>query len=235
MQFSVRQFFEPESHTYSYFIIDNDNKQVVIIDPVKETYDRDKKFIDELGLAVAYIIDTHVHADHITSAIKLKNEYGGKLVIGAGSQINCGDILIKNNDEINFNGLSIKAISTPGHTNSCTSFYIEELKMVFTGDTLLIRSTGRTDFQQGSPEKLFDSLQTLFLLPEATKVLPAHDYLGRTSSTIGEEKTYNPRIAGKNKEEFVEIMSNLNLSYPKKIKESLPANLNCGDNKWILY
>ena len=229
MKYLLKQFFEPESSTYTYFLIDRESNEAIIIDPVLETLNRDLEYIKETKLKVKYILDTHIHADHITSAGKLREELQSKTAIGKGANVECVDINLNNGDSLFLGDLEIKAISTPGHTDSCTSYYIEKLNIVFTGDTLLIRGNGRTDFQQGSSEKLFESIHKLFNLPESTVVYPAHDYKGRNCTTIEEEKKYNPRIGNnKTKEEFINIMSNLNLAQPKKIQEALPANLACG-------
>lgn len=231
MKYLVKQLFEEESSTYTYFIIDKNSKEVVIIDPVEESFERDMEIIKELQLKVKYVLDTHIHADHITTAGKIRELTGAQTVIGSGAKVDCADILIEDGTVLKFNSLEIKAISTPGHTDSCTSYYIPQLNLVFTGDALLIRGNGRTDFQQGSPEKLYQSIQKLFALPEQTIIYPAHDYKGRTSSTIEEEKKHNPRLANKSKEDFIKIMNNLSLPKPKKIEQSLPANLKCGKVK----
>lgn len=228
MKYLIKQFFEPESSTYSYFVINKSTKETIIIDPVIETFDRDLEIIKELGLKISYVFDTHVHADHITAANKLRELTNAKTVIGSGAKVKCADILIDDNQIIKLGDLEVHAISTPGHTDSCTSYYIPKLNVIFTGDALLIRGTGRTDFQQGSAEKLYESIQKIFALPKDTIIYPAHDYKGRTSSTIEEESNYNPRLAGKTKEDFIHIMNNLKLPNPKKIDDSLPANLNCG-------
>lgn len=223
-----RQLFEKESSTYSYLLADKKSKEALIIDPVKETFERDLKLINELSLNLKYILDTHVHADHITSSWLLKEKTGARICLGENSGVENADLLLKDSEEISFGCFTVKSILTPGHTNGCTSFSI--LDMLFTGDTLLIRGNGRTDFQQGSSETLFDSItKKLFSFPNETIVYPGHDYNGLTSSSIGEEKALNPRI-GSNKtlQEFSQIMKELGLAHPKKIKEAVPANLKCG-------
>lgn len=232
MKYLIKQFFESESSTYTYFIINQETKETIIIDPVMETYDRDMEVVQELGLRIKYILDTHVHADHITSAGKIREATGAKSVIGVGAKVDCVDVSIKDGESLFLDKLEIKAISTPGHTDSCTSYYIPKLNVLFSGDTLLIRGNGRTDFQQGSADLLYESIHKLFQLPEETMVYPAHDYKGRTSTMIKEEKAFNPRIGGgKAKAEFVEIMKGLKLANPKKIQEALPANMQCGKKK----
>lgn len=224
-----KQLFDLDTSTYTYLLADEKSKEAILIDPVLELVERDSKLIKDLGLDLKYILDTHVHADHITGMSKLKDSFNNaQMVIYKDSGNICADIFSKEGDEFKFGDKSVKVLHTPGHTNGCVSYYTDG--MVFTGDALLIRGTGRTDFQQGSSENLYDSVtQKLFTLPDETIVYPGHDYKGFTSSTIYEEKTLNPRLANKTKEEFVEIMKNLNLPYPRKIKESVPANINCGD------
>lgn len=223
------QLFEHESSTFTYIIADKKTKEAAIIDPVIETFDRDRKLIEELDLKLVYILDTHVHADHITAANELRKCKGAKTAVSSGAGVQCVDINLEDGQELLLGNKTIKAIATPGHTDSCMSFYFEG--RVFSGDTLLIRGCGRTDFQQGSNEKLFHSVrEKLFKLPEDTVVYPAHDYRGFTASTIALEKTYNPRLKLTNSfEDFKKIMNELNLAYPKKIDASLPANLACGN------
>lgn len=222
------QLFEPESSTYTYIIADGKSKEAAIIDPVISTVDRDLKLIDELGLRLMYVLDTHVHADHITAASEIRKRTHAKTAVSQDSGVTCVDIPLEDNQELTLGDKIVTAIATPGHTNTCMSFYFEG--MVFTGDTLLIRGTGRTDFQQGSSEKLYDSVhEKLFKLPDDTKVYPGHDYRGQTVSSIELEKKFNPRLGGnKSKDDFKKIMAELKLDNPKKIHEAVPANLACG-------
>lgn len=225
------QLFEAESSTYTYLIADKKTKEAALIDPVLETVDRDLKLIDELGLKLKYVLDTHIHADHITGAGEIRKKTGAKTVVGAGAKVDCVDILIQDEEELTLGDKVIKAYSTPGHTDSCMSFYFEG--RIFTGDALLIRGCGRTDFQQGSSEKLYDSVHgKIFTLPDDVQVYPGHDYRGQTASTVEMEKKHNPRLgSGRTKEEFKKIMSELKLANPKKIHEAVPANLVCGKPK----
>ena len=225
----LRQLLNYETFTYTYLVADEDTKEAVIIDPVREELERDLKLIKELGLNLKYSLETHVHADHITSANSLREATGCETVLGSGANVECSDINIQDGETLDFGKLSLKAIATPGHTNACTSYLIQNL--VFTGDTLFIRGTGRTDFQGGSAEALYESItEKLFTLDPDTVVYPGHDYKGTTSSTIAEEMRLNPRLgSGKSKEEFVKIMSELNLAQPKKIQEAVPANVKCGE------
>lgn len=222
------QLFELESSTYTYLLADEQTKEAVLIDSVIETAERDYKLISELGLNLKYLVDTHIHADHITGAGTLKGKTGAQTAVSAGAQVNCCDISLKDGDELKFGRYTLKAMMTPGHTNSCMTFYCEG--MLFTGDVLLIRGTGRTDFQQGDAKKMYQSItEKIFTYPDETRIYPAHDYKGMMYTTVGLEKKFNPRI-GNNKtmDEFVKIMSELKLANPKKIDIAVPANLQCG-------
>lgn len=226
-----RQLFEKESSTYTYLLADQASKECILIDPVVETAERDAKLIQELGLTLKFAVNTHLHADHVTGTGKLKELLpGSKSVISAVSGARA-DVKLADKEEVHFGSRHIKALATPGHTGGCMSFLLDDESMVFTGDTLLIRGCGRTDFQEGSPETLYASVhERLFTLNEACAVYPAHDYKGQTSSTIGEEKVHNPRLS-QDLATFKSIMDNLNLSYPKKIDVALPFNERCGYNE----
>lgn len=226
----VKQLFDRESCTYTYLLIDPDTREGAIIDPVRETFERDIEVINELGVELLYTLETHTHADHVTSSGKIRQSTGAKIVFGDGAGIPAIDIAIKDNERLKLGNFEIKAIATPGHTANCTSYIVDG--MAFTGDTLLIRGCGRTDFQEGDPGLLYDSIiNRLFTLDDATLVYPAHDYNGRLWSTIAEEKRWNPRLGkARDKESFVELMNNLNLDLPKKINEAVPANTNVGIN-----
>ena len=231
------QLFEPETSTYTYLIADKKTKEAALIDPVLETVDRDLNLIEELGLRLMYVLDTHVHADHITGAGEIRNRTKAKTAVSAESKVDCVDIFLEDGQELLLGDKKIKAIATPGHTDSCMTYAFEG--MIFTGDALLIRGCGRTDFQQGSSDKLYDSVHgKLYQLPEDTIVYPGHDYRGQTHSTIGMEKKYNARLAEhKTKDEFKKTMAELKLANPKKIHEAVPANLMCGktQNKRVLH
>jgi len=226
----VKQLFDRESCTYTYLLVDTKTQEGALIDGVKEQFNRDLQIIEELGIELLYAIETHAHADHITSAGMIRQNTGAKIVFGEANNIKAIDIAVKDGDELPLGNFAIKVIATPGHTSGCTSFYVDG--MLFPGDTILIRGCGRTDFQGGDPENLYDSVtQKLFKLPEETRVYPGHDYNGRIESTIGEEKRWNPRVGqGNSKEKFIQIMQNLNLAMPKKINEAVPANMDCGIN-----
>ena len=228
MSLIFRPLFEKESSTYTYLLADTNTKEAVIIDAVDETQQRDIGLIEELGLELKYIIETHVHADHITSSCPLKKKFSNaQIVLGKNSSVDCADVLIEDGDILNFGEFTLKAMSTPGHTDGCMSYVVDD--KVFTGDALLIRSCGRCDFQGGSAETLYNSIQRLFTLPEETYVYPAHDYGGRTVSTIWEEKAFNEMIGGGvNKAEFVRRVEAMELSLPAKIHVAVPANQVCG-------
>ncbi|XP_069393209.1 persulfide dioxygenase ETHE1, mitochondrial [Paralichthys olivaceus] len=223
-----RQLFESESSTYTYVLADAETKEAVVIDPVLETLDRDLKLIRELGLDLKVAVNTHCHADHITSTGLMKKRLAGlKSAISKFSGA-AADILLSEGDRILFGKHYLTVRQTPGHTDGCLTLVLEDQSMAFTGDALLIRGCGRTDFQQGSPERLYESVhQKIFTLPDQCLIYPAHDYLGQTVSTVGEERKFNPRLT-KNLEEFVNIMNNLNLRKPAKIDIAVPANLVCG-------
>lgn len=226
----IKQLFDGDSSTYTYLLWDQQSKDAILVDPVDIQVDRDLKEVENLGLNLIYGVNTHAHADHITGTGILKTKVDGlKSIISRASEA-MADIQIEAGDEIRFGSRYLTARATPGHTAGCLSYVSDDESFVLTGDALLIQGCGRTDFQGGSAEILYDSVHSqLFPLPASTVVYPAHDYKGRTSSNIGEEKSENPRLGGKKtKEEFVDIMHNLKLSYPKKIDVAVPANMRCG-------
>jgi glyoxylase-like metal-dependent hydrolase (beta-lactamase superfamily II)/rhodanese-related sulfurtransferase len=221
------QLFDPASSTYTYIIYDEQSRDAIIIDPVIELVERDLAVLHEHNLKVAYTVDTHAHADHITGSGQLAEHAGAKVAAPAGCGIETASVQLQHGDVLSFGGETLSCLHTPGHTAGSMCFVWRH--HVFTGDTLLINGCGRTDFQSGSPEEMFHSLtEVLFALPEDTIVWPGHDYQGRTHSTIGWEKRENVRIAGKTEAEFVDIMNNLNLPRPKRIDEAVPANLTSG-------
>ena len=190
--FVFRRLFDTDPETFTYLMFDFSTMEGLIIDPVKEQFERSLQFIEELGVELMCVIDTHVHADHETSSCMLRDATGAKSAFGENSAVPCADILLCDGDKLEFSRFKLIAISTPGHTDACTSFYTEG--RLFTGDSLLIRGCGRTDFQQGDPEKLFNSItQRLYAYPDTTLVYPGHDYHGRTASCIREEKSFNPK------------------------------------------
>lgn len=223
------QLFDATSSTYTYIIADKASKEAAIIDPVLENVDRDLQLIDDLGLRLMYALDTHIHADHITGAGEIRKRKNIKTGVSQEAEVTCVDIGLEEGQELLLGNKKIKVLATPGHTNTCLSYLFEG--MVFTGDTLLIRGCGRTDFQQGSSEKLFHSVrEKLFKLPSETIVFPGHDYKGFTASTIGDERKLNARLKETiSLAEFQKTMSELKLANPKKIHEAVPANLSCGN------
>lgn len=227
-QLLFRQLFEPVTSTFTYLVADADTKEAALIDPVVEQMADYDALLSELGLTLKYTMETHVHADHVTAASALREKYGSQSVVHAQGGANCANVLVQDGDEIAVGGLRLLVLYTPGHTDGDVSYLMDD--RVFTGDALLIGGCGRTDFQAGSAPRLYDSIHTkLFTLAPDTLVYPGHDYKGRTVSTIAEELRTNPRLgAGKSKEEFVQIMNNLNLPYPKFIDRALPANQACG-------
>jgi len=222
-----RQLFDSESCTYTYLIADESTGDAVLIDPVREQIERDLRLCRELGLTLRYALDTHVHADHITAAGDLRDRTGASTVSCATGGADCASIRLGHGGEVRIGGLTVQALATPGHTDDSLSFLVEN--RLFTGDALLIRGCGRTDFQNGSPAQLYESVtQVLFALPDSTQVYPGHDYTGQTMSTIGEERRHNPRLAGKSRDEFIALMNNLRLAPPKKLHIAVPANRACG-------
>lgn len=223
--FIFHQLFDSESSTFTYLIGDPVSKEALIIDPVLEKFERDLSLIRELNLSLKFILETHLHADHITGAGKLSEETGAVLAISKHAGLRVLHIPLEDRQTLKIGSLEITALYTPGHTDSCMCYHFSHL--LFSGDTVLIRGNGRTDFQSGSPEKLFESIKNkLYLLPDETIVYPAHDYKGFTATTIGLEKKHNRRIAeGQTLEAFAQIMSELKLDEPKKINTAVPANL----------
>ena len=223
-----RQLFDQETWTYTYLIADPVNKDAVLIDPVNTHIDDYLAMLAKLGLQLKYTLETHVHADHITASGLLRQKLGAQTGVSALCGAETADFQIKDGDVFSFaNGEQIKVIATPGHTKGSISFLWRD--RVFTGDCLLINGCGRTDFQGGDAGTQYDSItQRLFTLPDETLVYPGHDYQQRWISSIIQERSTNPRLAGKTREQFIEIMNNLNLPKPKLIDEAVPANRFCG-------
>jgi sulfur dioxygenase len=222
----LRQWFDADSSTYTYLLADEASGQALLIDTVRENVERDLGQIRELGLELVYVLDTHTHADHVTAAGELRARTRAKTVAGKKAAP-CADIHLDDGGCLSLGEIEVHVIATPGHTNDSVSYRVGE--RVFTGDALLIRAAGRTDFQNGSPYELYDSITSkLFTLPEQTLVYPAHDYKGLTVTTIGEEKRFNSRIANRTREEFARVMNGLNLPKPRLIDEAVPANRACG-------
>ncbi len=225
-----RQLFDRETCTYTYLLADEETGEAVLIDPVREHVDRDSQTIEELGLTLKYTLDTHVHADHVTGAGLLRERHGNQSVLSARGGAPCADIAAKHGDRVEFGRYALDVRATPGHTNGCVTYVLADHTMAFTGDAMLIRGCGRADFQEGDARTLYRSIhEQVFTLPDDCAIYPGHDYKGRTSTTVAEEKAHNPRLGGgRSVETFVEIMDNLQLAPPKRLAESLPANKNCG-------
>lgn len=225
-----RQLIDNDTKTYTYILGDPWSREAAILDPVREHLERDLSFIDQLGLKLVYSLETHVHADHVTSGVSLRARTGCKLVTPKAGQVEGADLEVDDGDAIRFGLQALEVRATPGHTAGCISYVTADRTRVFTGDTLLVRGCGRTDFQEGDARTLYRSVRDkLFSLPLDTRVFPAHDYGGRTSSSIREEKLYNPRLGGdRTEDQFVAIMADLNLAYPRKIDVAVPANRRAG-------
>jgi glyoxylase-like metal-dependent hydrolase (beta-lactamase superfamily II) len=222
----LRQLFDRDTSTYSYLLADPGSRQAALIDSVAENAGRDARLIREFGFELAYLLETHVHADHITGAGALRAKTGAQIVVSkTGAE--CADLHVRHGDTVELGALAIGVLETPGHTDDSVSYAVAG--NVFTGDALFIRGCGRADFQNGDPKTLYRSItEVLFALGDDVRVWPGHDYKGMTCSTIAEEKLHNPRIAGKSEAEFVAIMNDLNLAKPKMIDVAVPANLHCG-------
>tara|TARA_B100000214_G_scaffold319508_2_gene254277 strand:- start:17 stop:709 length:693 start_codon:yes stop_codon:yes gene_type:complete len=219
-----KQLFDTKSSTYTYIIASDKGREALIIDPVIEHTNEYIKILEELELKLVKVIDTHIHADHITGLNELNKRTNCTRVMGENSKSEVIDLKIKDNEKINIENIQLKAIYTPGHTDCSYSYLMND--RIFTGDTLLINGTGRTDFQNGSSYDAYDSLfNKLLKLPEKTLVFPAHDYNGKKYSTIENERNNNPRLQVNSKEEYADIMNNLKLANPKMMDIAVPANV----------
>ena len=223
-----KQFFEPETSTFTYLVACDKTKQAVLIDTVESEV---PKYITELqsqDLKLVYTLETHVHADHVTGADTLRQKLGSKSVVHRDAGAMCGDLLVTDGVHIIVGTIDLEVRYTPGHTNGCISYFAGD--RIFTGDSLLIGGCGRTDFQNGDSGQLYDSInKQIFSLPDEVIVYPGHDYNGNTQSTVGEERKNNKRLGGgRSREDFIKIMADLKLAYPKYIDVALPANQACG-------
>jgi glyoxylase-like metal-dependent hydrolase (beta-lactamase superfamily II) len=224
-----KQEFDTKTSTYTYIIASAKGREAVIIDPVLENVEGYINILKELDLKLVKVIDTHIHADHVTGASKLKEVTNCTTIMGEHTPADTVEIKVKDDEIIDIDNLKIKSIYTPGHTSDSYSFLLDNY--LFTGDTLLINGTGRTDFQNGSSKDAYNSLfNNLLKLPEETLVYPGHDYNGKFSSTIGNEKKFNPRLQVKSVDEYVDIMSKLNLAKPKMIEINVSRNIKLGAN-----
>ncbi|NCN40005.1 MBL fold metallo-hydrolase [bacterium] len=227
----VLQLFDEKSHAYTYLLWDHISKESIIIDPVLEQFDRDMGLIEELDLRLRYIFETHIHADHVTSSDLLRSKTKALIALSKFAGVECADVQIDDGQEFNFGAFQIRAIHSPGHTAACITYECEE--NLFTGDALLIRKCGRTDFQEGNSQVLFQSVRDrLFKFPNHYCVYPGHDDRGVSKSTILQEKKFNERLSEDiSEDQFVHLMKNLNLPNPKLMDTALPRNLNCGKRK----
>jgi len=224
-----KQVFDTKTSTYTYLIASAKGREAVIIDPVLENVENYINILKELDLKLVKVIDTHIHADHITGASKLKQVTNCTTIMGEHTPADTVEIKVKDDEIIDIDNLKIKSIYTPGHTSDSYSFLLDNY--LFSGDTLLINGTGRTDFQNGSSKDAYNSLfNNILKLPEETLVYPGHDYNGKFSSTIGKEKKYNPRLQVKSEDEYIDLMSKLNLAKPKLIDINVSRNIKLGAN-----
>ncbi|XP_046577352.1 persulfide dioxygenase ETHE1, mitochondrial-like isoform X1 [Haliotis rubra] len=227
-EFLFRQLLDYKSFTYTYLLADTTTNEAVIIDPVIEMVERDCQIVKDLGLNLVYAVNTHVHADHITGTGEIKKRLPTCKSMIAQISKAVADIKLKEGDVIKFGSHQLEVRSTPGHTDGCLTYVWQQQGLAFTGDAILVRGCGRTDFQQGDPSVLYDSVHNkIFSLPDNFRLFPAHDYTGQTMTTVAEERKYNPRLT-KPKEHFIKIMEDLKLPYPKQIDRALPANMVCG-------
>ena len=225
-----RQLFDAESSTYTYLLGDTTAREAILIDPVFELARRDTALLRELELTLTCVLETHCHADHVTSAWLLQQHTGTQIAVSRNAGIEGADLYLQQGDRVHFGTRYVEVMETPGHTNGCITYVLDDQSMAFTGDAVLIRGCGRTDFQQGDPARLYQSIRThVFSLPDATCLFPGHDYNGLTVTSVGEEKRFNPRCGGQISEgDFTGYMNNLGLDHPKKLDIAVPANLKCG-------
>ena len=225
-----RQLFDPQSSTYTYLLADSASREAILIDPVFEQVQREIALLEELGLKLVLSAETHVHADHVTGAWLLRDRMGSKIAISDRAGAECADLEFADGDKLSFGGRYLSVMATPGHTDACTTFVLDDKSMAFTGDCLLIRGCGRTDFQQGDAETMYRSVhERIFALPDECLLYPGHDYRGSTVTSVSEEKLFNPRLGGDiGLDDFRGYMENLGLAHPNKIDIAVPANMRCG-------
>lgn len=225
-----RQLFDPETSTYTYLLVDETSQEAVLIDPVDTQFERDAEVLTGLDCTLVWVLETHIHADHITGSARLRARFGGQHVVGMNAGMEGACRRVQQGETVTFGGCELEVRLTPGHTPGCVTYVDHTCARAFTGDALLIHGCGRTDFQGGDAATLYASVHgQIFTLPDATTIYPGHDYKGRTHSTVGEEKAHNPRLGGgRDLASFQAIMDNLGLSAPARIHEAVPANLRGG-------
>ena len=225
-----RQLFDPQSSTYTYLLADTETNEAVLIDPVYEQARRDRALLKELGLTLLYTLETHIHADHVTGSWLMRQGLGSKIALSEQGGAEGADRPLAHGDKVHFGGRFLTVRATPGHTAGCVTYVLDTEKMAFTGDCLLIRGCGRTDFQGGDAAEMYRSVHTqIFTLPGDCLLYPGHDYRGLTATSVAEEKAFNPRCGGQiSQNDFVGFMENLGLDHPKKMDIAVPANLKCG-------
>lgn len=225
-----RQLLDPETSTYTYLLADRETRVAVLIDPVLEQHERDLRLLRELSLELLWCLETHIHADHVTGGGSLREVLGCGLAVSETASTTAFDRRLHDGDTVEFGRHVLEVRATPGHTDTCLTYIDHENHRAFTGDALLIRGCGRTDFQSGDAHQLYRSVHRRILsLPEETLLYPGHDYDGHTVTTVGEERLHNPRLGGgRDEQAFVEIMAKLELSPPKRIQVAVPANLRAG-------
>lgn len=226
----LRQLFDARSSTYTYLVADERTRDALLVDPVFEQHARDAALLRELGLALRFTLETHVHADHVTGAWLCKERLGSRIVLARRAGAQGADRLVDAGDVVAAGSVELEVRATPGHTDGCVCYVSRDRRFAFTGDTLMIRSAGRTDFQGGDARTLFRSVHAqLFSLPDDCAIYPGHDYQGRTMTTVGEERAHNPRLGGaRSEDDFAGTMANLGLPHPKQMDVAVPANLRCG-------
>jgi glyoxylase-like metal-dependent hydrolase (beta-lactamase superfamily II) len=221
-----RQLFDPQSSTYSYLLADAEAGEALLIDPVFDEAPRDAALLRELGLKLLYTLETHIHADHVSGAWNLKRRVASRIAVSAESGAEGADRYLKDGETVQFGSRYLQMRATPGHTKGCCTYVLDDQTMAFTGDCLLIRGCGRTDFQQGDARAMYRSVhERIFSLPDSCLVYPAHDYRGLMVSSVGEERRFNPRLGGElSEDDFVGYMNNLGLPHPKQMDIAVPAN-----------
>jgi glyoxylase-like metal-dependent hydrolase (beta-lactamase superfamily II)/rhodanese-related sulfurtransferase len=228
-----RQLFDPQSSTYSYLLADPETAEAVLIDPVFEQVPRDSALLRELGLKLLFTLESHVHADHVTGAWLLKQRLGSRIALSGAGGAEGADRYLADRERVAFGKRYLQVRATPGHTDGCVTYVLDNETMAFTGDCLLIRGCGRTDFQQGDPRAMYRSVHTqIFSLPESCLLYPGHDYRGLSVTSVAEERRFNPRLGGQlSEDDFVGYMRNLGLPHPKQMDIAVPANMKCGQRE----